>query len=45
MFFEFARCVKEVEPTLFLAENVEGLIRHAKGRHEFRVPIVSIHGM
>lgn len=32
LFFEFARCVKEVMPKIFLAENVEGLKRHDKGR-------------
>ena len=32
LFFEFARCVKEVKPKIFLAENVEGLKRHDKGR-------------
>lgn len=32
LFHEFARCVKEVEPKLFLAENVKGLISHDKGR-------------
>lgn len=32
LFFEFARCVKEVKPSLLLAENVEGLLRHDKGR-------------
>ena len=32
MFFEFARCVREVKPKIVLAENVEGLLRHDKGR-------------
>jgi len=32
MFFEYARCVKEVKPKICLAENVEGLVRHDKGR-------------
>ena len=32
LFHEFARCVKEVEPDIFLAENVRGLISHDKGR-------------
>ncbi|MFP4402709.1 MAG: DNA cytosine methyltransferase [Candidatus Nanoarchaeia archaeon] len=31
MFFEFARCVKEVQPKLVLAENVEGVLRHNNG--------------
>lgn len=32
LFYEFARCVKEVEPTVFMFENVRGLISHDKGR-------------
>jgi DNA (cytosine-5)-methyltransferase 1 len=32
LFFEFARCVSEVKPKIFLAENVEGLILHDEGR-------------
>lgn len=32
LFFEFARCVKEVSPKICVAENVQGLIRHDKGR-------------
>jgi DNA (cytosine-5)-methyltransferase 1 len=32
LFYEFARCVKEVQPKLFLAENVRGLISHQKGK-------------
>lgn len=32
LFHEFARCVKEVNPKLFLAENVRGLISHDNGR-------------
>ncbi len=32
LFFEFARCIKEVQPQLFIAENVRGLISHDKGR-------------
>lgn len=31
LFYEFARCVKEVQPKLFLAENVRGLISHENG--------------
>ncbi|MBD2537562.1 DNA cytosine methyltransferase [Coleofasciculus sp. FACHB-SPT36] len=31
LFHEFARCVKTVQPKLFLAENVRGLISHQKG--------------
>ena len=32
MFFEFARCVKEVRPKIALGENVKGLLRHDGGR-------------
>lgn len=32
LFHEFARCVKEVNPKIFLAENVRGLLSHDKGR-------------
>lgn len=32
LFYEFARCVKEVEPKMFLAENVRGLVSHDEGR-------------
>ncbi len=32
LFHEFARCVKEVCPKMFLAENVRGLVSHDKGR-------------
>ena len=32
LFFEFARCVNEVKPQICVAENVQGLIRHDKGR-------------
>lgn len=32
LFYEFARCVKEVKPKLFMAENVRGLISHDRGR-------------
>nr|WP_100069366.1 DNA (cytosine-5-)-methyltransferase [Eremococcus coleocola] len=41
LFAEFARCVKEVQPKIFLFENVKGLLSHDKGRtfktikHEF----------
>lgn len=41
LFAEFARCVKEVQPKMFLFENVKGLLSHDKGRtfktikHEF----------
>lgn len=32
MFFEFARCVKQVRPKIALGENVKGLLRHDNGR-------------
>lgn len=32
LFYEFARCVNEVKPKMFLAENVKGLTTHDKGR-------------
>ena len=41
LFAEFARCVSEVQPKMFLFENVRGLLSHDKGRtfktiqHEF----------
>lgn len=32
LFHEFARCVKEIKPKIFLAENVRGLVSHDNGR-------------
>lgn len=32
LFYEFARCIKEIEPSIFMAENVRGLLSHDKGR-------------
>lgn len=32
LFAEFARCVKEVQPKMFMFENVRGLLSHDKGR-------------
>lgn len=32
MFFEFARCIKETEPKVFMAENVRGLLSHDGGK-------------
>ena len=32
LFFEFARCVKEVRPKIALGENVRGLLRHDNGK-------------
>lgn len=32
LFYEFARVIKEVEPKVFIFENVKGLVNHDKGR-------------
>ncbi|MBI2551610.1 DNA (cytosine-5-)-methyltransferase [Candidatus Uhrbacteria bacterium] len=32
MFFEFARCVKQVMPKIAMGENVRGLLRHDEGK-------------
>ncbi|MDC5837747.1 DNA (cytosine-5-)-methyltransferase [Vibrio europaeus] len=32
LFFEFARAVKELNPSVFMAENVKGLLNHDEGR-------------
>lgn len=32
LFYEYARCLKEVRPKVFLAENVRGLLSHDNGR-------------
>lgn len=32
LFFDFARCIKEVKPKIIIAENVRGLITHQKGQ-------------
>lgn len=32
LFFEFARCVKEVKPKIAMAENVKGLLQHDHGK-------------
>jgi len=32
LFFELARAVKEVQPKIFMAENVKGLLEHDNGR-------------
>ncbi|MCX6799789.1 MAG: DNA (cytosine-5-)-methyltransferase [Candidatus Falkowbacteria bacterium] len=32
LFFEFARCVKEVRPKIAIGENVKGLLNHDSGR-------------
>ncbi len=32
LFFEFARCVKEVQPKIAIGENVKGLLKHDNGK-------------
>lgn len=32
LFYEFARLVKEIEPKVFIYENVQGLMKHDKGK-------------
>lgn len=32
LFFEFARAIKEINPKVFLAENVKGLLNHDQGK-------------
>ncbi len=32
LFFEFSRCIKDVQPKLVLGENVRGLLRHDRGK-------------
>lgn len=32
LFFEFARCVQDVQPKIVLGENVRGLLRHDSGK-------------
>lgn len=32
LFFEFARAIKEVNPLIFIAENVRGLLKHDEGK-------------
>jgi len=32
LFFEFARAIKEIQPTVFLGENVKGLLNHEDGK-------------
>ena len=36
LFFELARAIKEIQPKVFLCENVKGLLSHDKG-HTFKV--------
>lgn len=43
LFAQFARCIKEVQPKMFLFENVKGMLTHDNGRtfrtikHEFEI--------
>ena len=32
LFYEFARLIKEIEPKVFIYENVQGLMKHDKGK-------------
>ena len=32
LFFEFARCIKEFQPKVFIYENVKGLLNHNQGK-------------
>lgn len=32
LFFDFARCINEVQPKIFIGENVRGLLKHDKGK-------------
>lgn len=32
LFYELARCIKEVKPKIFMGENVKGLLNHDNGR-------------
>lgn len=32
LFFDYARLVKEIEPTVFIFENVQGMLKHDKGK-------------
>ena len=32
LFFDFARCINEVKPKIFVGENVKGLLNHDKGQ-------------
>lgn len=32
LFFEFARCIREVKPKIAMGENVKGLLKHDNGR-------------
>lgn len=32
LFFDYARCLKEVQPKMCIIENVQGLVHHDKGR-------------
>ncbi|NMD37443.1 MAG: DNA (cytosine-5-)-methyltransferase [Christensenellaceae bacterium] len=49
LFAEFARCIKETSPKMFLFENVRGMLSHDKGRtfetilHEFKKLGYEVH--
>lgn len=32
LFYDYARCLQEVKPPMFIIENVQGLVHHDKGR-------------
>lgn len=32
LFYEFARCIRETQPKMFMAENVKGLLKHDNGK-------------
>ncbi len=32
LFFDFARCINEVQPKIFIGENVKGLLKHDNGK-------------
>lgn len=44
LFYEFARCVKQVQPKVLMGENVRGLASHDKGR-TLQVMIQSLEGL
>lgn len=44
LFAEFARCIKETNPKMFLFENVKGLLTHDKGR-TFKTILATFEGL
>ena len=44
LFYEFARCIKETSPKIFVGENVHGLITHDKGK-TFKVVLDVLSGL